>query len=297
MKSTDTEIMDYFADNGFFSNDFQEESIVIKVEDKNEITFVEEKSPMAITESKVNTKENLANFLYDLYDNSGGDIGLPLLALLTIFGIIIVACGFVDEKIFEALICLGIFSIVMVFLLILTFGDRLAAEIYASNRNLKLGQMVYTLNYNNEVVPVRLESIRKCDSKIKIECVSNLHIHYDESEIFSYPELAAEQALELHRKRVIALSEHLGDKAEAFLKSKQYHKYAELYYNYYHENDRDSIYDFLISKKSFVRFCNFIKELMDIESQENKKRAEQEKKDSYTVDSVIDSFFKNSDQM
>lgn len=297
---------DYQVDNGFFNNDYQVETVVVPVENKNEVSFCE-KAALSNTAKSDNGK--LDTFLYRIWKFSDFEIGFKLTILSLLF-IPLYSQAFKEGKndigilgIIAQLLVIGVGVFVMA-------GDYITSSIYAKSKGLHFGQTLYTLNYNYDIIPVNLYNITWNDEKEVFpvfHCTivkdkkndRDRYISFKADELFLTPEQAAQYISIIHSKHIEALNDMLNDKAEAFLSGPLFQKYSVLYYEkrnictWYPTQDHLSFNDFLMSKQSLISFCNFIKATKAKEETAIQKQAAQDKEENSLISDILNSVQKD----
>ena len=157
-------------------------------------------------------------------------------------------------------------------------GGKMLKSLLLKNQGLCKTQTLYTLNFNYDVIPVKLYDIYldgkndilfTCTTLIGLEdnCLQK-YITLNNDELFLTPEQALEQLTVIQARQLSTLTDILQDKSTAFLNGKAFRKYAALYYKKQNvsssifdtRHDHIAIYDFLTTKDSLIKFCKFIKE-------------------------------------
>lgn len=308
MKIKDYEPYEYLNDNGFFNNDYQFETVVVPVENKNEVCFCEK---AALSNTAKNDKSKLDKLLYGIWKLSDFELGFKLIMLSLLFTLI-------HFWAFKDSVYLGILSIIAQLLIIglgvfLMAGTRIASLMYAKSRGLHSGQTLYTLNYNYDIIPVTLYDITWNDSKEvfpEFHCTTLIgkkdgtdnrqrYISFQSDELFLTPEQASQYISIIHSKRIEALNDMLNDKAESFLSGQLFQKYSVLYYEkknictWYPTQDHLSVNDFLMNKQSLISFCNFIRATQAEEEKAIQKQEAQDKEDNSLIGDILESVQKD----
>ena len=89
-----SEAYDFLYDNGFFNNDYQVETVVVPVENKNEVSFCE-KAALSNTAKSDNGK--LDKFLYRIWKFSDYELGIKFIMFSLLF-LPLCVLAFKDEK-------------------------------------------------------------------------------------------------------------------------------------------------------------------------------------------------------
>lgn len=276
------EVYNYFYDNGFFDNDYQSE-ITIKAEKKNEVILHKEKKNQII---------------YFLDNISGDDEIANVITLVLIYVFLVMLCGYFLSKDASFLILSILPAIGAVLFGITANGSNIAERLYAKSKGLCIGQTLYTITYNYEIIPVKLnfilldgydnEPMYSCE--LPEEYAEGFEdVRFYESELFSSPELASNAISQIYNDCVIALSDALSNKAEAFLNGDEYWYYADKYYRLNLKKCVDKIHrrDFLMSTESLVEFCKFIKSEKEKEAERAKIKNEQTAADNKLISDVV----------
>ena len=298
---------EYLNDNGFFNNDYQYETVIIPVENKNEISFCEKAGLIQKRDENIIDK-----IIYEMWKYSDFEIGFKAIGLSLLFApLYIIAFNKGDFNV-------GIFGIISQ-LLIISFGileiagKKIARSLLAKSKGLRAGQTLYAINFNYDIFPVKLYDIEWNDKKEMMYTCTTLigiednsfqkYIAFNEDELFLTPEQALQFVSLIHSRRIEALTPLLNDKTEAFLNGPLYQKYSALYYkkrNVYVDRDSYSskinhlsIYDFLMSKQSLISFCNFIKKTKAEEEAAIHKQEAQDKEDNSLIGDILDSVQKD----
>lgn len=306
---------EYLNDNGFFNNDFQYETVIVPVENKNEICYCE-KAPLA----EKRNEDKWERFLYNLWKNTDYDFGVETLIkaipigsfLLIYLGVSAIYKGDVTHR--NALIIGVIVSLLVIgYCAIEMLGGKIARLLYAKSKGLRSGQTLYAINFNYDIFPVKLYDIEWNDKKeVMYTCTTLIgiednsfqkYIVFNEDELFLTPEQALQFVSLIHSRRIEALTPLLNDKTEAFLNGPLYQKYSALYYkkrnvyvdrnSYSSKTNHLSIYDFLMSKQSLISFCNFIKKTKAEEEAAIHKQEAQDKEDNSLIGDILDSVQKD----
>ena len=291
----------YLYDNGFF------DPIEVIVDGNNEIrvpeTIVQENiyyPPSSESKSsKPDKYENLLKKLYEIWEYSYDGSEFVLKIWLPAF-IICLFAGAANAKYLKSnpkylIILIIIFSIISLITIISAIwdmnGGKMLKSLLLKNQGLCKTQTLYTLNFNYDVIPVKLYDIYlegkndilfTCTTLIGLEdnCLQK-YIALNKDELFLTPEQALEQLTVIQARQLSTLTDILQDKSAAFLNGKSFRKYAALYYKKQNvsssifdtRHDHIAIYDFLTTKDSLIKFCQFIKE-----AKFEKAVAEQKKK-------------------
>ena len=304
----------YLYDNGFFDP-------IEVIVDNNEIRVPETIVPENIyytpsSESKSSKPDKYENFLkklYEIWEYSYDGSEFVLKIWLPAF-IICLFAGAADVKYFESnpkylitlVIILSIISLITIIYAILdTNGNKMLKSLLLKNQGLCKNQTLYTLNFNYDVIPVKLYDIYlegkndilfTCTTLIGLEdnCLQK-YITLNKDELFLTPEQALEQLPVIQKRQLSTLADILQDKSAAFLNGKAFRKYAALYYKKQNvsssifdtRHDHIAIYDFLTTKDSLINFCKFIKEAkFEKAVAEQKKNAQAEKERAILNDAL-----------
>ena len=305
----------YLYDNGFF------DPIEVIVDDNNEIrvpeTIVQENiyytPSKSASKSKPDKYESFLKKLYEIwrYSYNGSEfvlkIWLPTL-------LICLMAGAADVKYFESnpkylISLIIIFSIISLITIIYAIwdmnGGKMLKSLLLKNQGLCKNQTLYTLNFNYDVIPVKLYDIYlegknyilfTCTTLIGLEdnCLQK-YITLNKDELFLTPEQALEQLPVIQKRQLNTLADILQDKSAAFLNGKSFRKYAALYYKKQNvsssifdtRHDHIAIYDFLTTKDSLIKFCKFIKDVkFEKAVAEQRKNAQAEKERAILNDAL-----------
>ena len=274
----------YLYDNGFFN------PIEVIVDDNKhqEISYCHNNTDV-YPRNTLSKKEKILGFLWDNKD----DIlyFLMMMSLLTILLIIVLpACGVLSIIILIILLVLG--TTVQV-------ANHITKVLYLKNKNLHLDQTIYTLDYNLDIIPIKLKDVwlddeinYKCSvDEINYKCSVDENVKdFSEKEVFLTPEAASDTARIIRKKRTEILSEILNGKTNNFLNSTKFFDYAQKYYQinfldrFYR---RISVYEFLMSRDSFVDFCEFIQETMATEKKDELKKKVQNEKCNKIANDIL----------
>lgn len=305
----------YLYDNGFF------DPIEVIVDDNNEIrvpeTIVQENiyyTPSS--ESKSSKPDKYENFLKKLYEiwEYGCD-GLEFVQKIWLPTLLIcLMAGAADVKYFESnpkylinlVIILSIISLITIIYAILDKnGGKMLKSLLLKDQGLYKSQTLYTLNFNYDVIPVKLYDVYlddkndilfTCTTLIGLEdnCLQK-YITLNNDELFLTPEQALEQLTVIQARQLSTLTDILQDKSAAFLNGKAFRKYAALYYKKQNvsssifdtRHDHIAIYDFLTTKDSLIKFCKFIKDAkFEKAVAEQRKNAQAEKERAILNDAL-----------
>lgn len=306
---------EYLNDNGFFNNDFQYETVIVPVENKNEICYCK-KAPLA----EKRNEDKWERFLYNLWKNSYYAIDDETLIkavsisffMLIFLGVSAVIKGDVTHKsafIIGVIVSLLVISICAIEML----GGKIARSLLAKSKGLRSGQTLYAINFNYDIFPVKLYDIEWNDKKeVMYTCTTLIgiednsfqkYIAFNEDELFLTPEQALQFVSLIHSRRIEALTPLLSDKTDAFLNGSLFQKYSALYYkkrnvyvdrdSYSSKTNHLSIYDFLMSKQSLISFCNFIKKTKAEKEAAIHKQEAQDKEDNCIISDILDSVQKD----
>ena len=304
----------YLYDNGFF------DPIEVIVDD-NEIrvpeTIVPENiyytPPKSVLKSKPDKYESFLKKLYEIWRDSYNGSEFVLKIWLPTLLICLMA-GAADVKYFESnpkylIILIIIFSIISLITIIYAIwdmnGGKMLKSLLLKNLGLYKNQTLYTLNFDYDVIPVKLYDVYlngendilfTCTTLIGLEdnCLQK-YITLNKDELFLTPEQALEQLPVIQSRQLSTLTDILQDKSAAFLNGKSFRKYAALYYKKQNVNsvisdtrhDHIAIYDFLTTKDSLIKFCKFIKEAKFEKSvAEQRKNAQAEKERAILNDAL-----------
>lgn len=288
--SSKNEQYDFLCDNGFF------EPIKIVVEDnkKQEISCCDNNISDVITGTTQSRKEKFLKLLWNgavMWDLEDGGLIFIILSLLLISLCVI---AFLGAK-YGLAVFLIVFQIIVLLLGIIRFaGDKIAEALYLKNKNLHLEQTLYTLDFNLDIISVNLKNVLLEYDNIRYECSVDENIKYFfDNEVFFTPELASDTARIIREKRTEILSGILTDKTNNFLNSTKFFEYAKKYYQikFLDEScwNRISVYEFLMSRDSFVDFCEFIQATMAAEKKEEQMEKAQNEKCRKIISDVINS--------
>ena len=287
--SSKNEQYDFLCDNGFF----EPTKIVVEDNKKQEISCSDNNISDVIAGTTQSRREKFLRFLWNQTGNT--EVGLMIFSLL-FAGVPICAIKF-----FEAEYGITAFLIIALALIILfslgiinLMGDKIAEALYLKNKNLHLEQTLYTLDFNLDIISVSLYSVSLCHEKTIYKCSVNESVKdFFENEVFLTPELASDTARIIREKRTEILSGILTDNTNNFLNSTKFFEYAKKYYQIKFLDEscwsRISVYEFLMSRDSFVDFCEFIQETMAAEKKEEQMEKAQNEKCRKIISDVINS--------
>ena len=296
----------YLYDNGFF------DPIEVIVDD-NEIRVPETIVPENIyyTPSKSTSKnskpDKYENFLKRLYEiwRYGCD-GLEFVQKIWLPTLLIcLMAGAADAKYLKSNPKYLIILITIIYAIWDMNGGKMLKSLLLKNQGLCKNQTLYTLNFNYDVIPVKLYDIYledkndilfTCTTLIGLEdnCLQK-YITLNNDELFLTPEQALEQLTVIQSRQISTLTDILQDKSTTFLNGKSFRKYAALYYKKQNvsssifdtRHDHIAIYDFLTTKDSLIKFCKFIKEAkFEKAVAEQKKNAQAEKERAILNDAL-----------
>ena len=306
----------YLYDNGFF------DPIEVIVDGNNEIrvpeTIVPENiyytpSKSASKSSKPDKYENFLKRLYEIWMYGCDGVEFVQKIWLPAFLICLFA-GAANAKHLKSnpkylIILIIIFSIISLITIIYAIwnmnGGKMLKSLLLKNLGLYKNQTLYTLNFDYDVIPVKLYDVYlngendilfTCTTLIGLEdnCLQK-YITLNKDELFLTPEQALEQLPVIQSRQLSTLTDILQDKSAAFLNGKSFRKYAALYYKKQNVNsvisdtrhDDIAIYDFLTTKDSLIKFCKFIKEAKFEKSvAEQRKNAQAEKERAILNDAL-----------
>ena len=283
---------DFLCDNGFFDSSF----VATPNEVKNEVVLNSKKVPTNINSQK---KFLLDTLIYKLWKASDTELGLKYIGFSTLFIPVTCVIPYLRGNYDLLAISITAHSITYAILLTLTFGEVIASNLYKLCKGIRKGQIYYTLDFCNKIIPIEIYDVGwNADGEIIFKCTSTSlgkYIWLKDSELFSTPEMAANVISELKCNRLNALQSLLEEKAEAFLNGEKFIRCAHRYYleknvtvdGCFNHNDHISIYDFLTTKDSFIKFCEFIKcEKSAKEAAEQRKNAQAEKERTIINDAL-----------
>lgn len=285
--SSKNEQYDFLCDNGFF----EATKIVVEDNKKQEISFCDNNISDVIAGTTQSRREKFLRFLWNQTGNT--EVGLMLFSL---FCVVVPICAI---KFFKTEY--GIAAFLTVALIILSslgiinlMGDNIAEALYLKNKNLHLEQTLYTLDFNLDIISVSLYSVSLCHEKTIYKCSVNESVKdFFENEVFLTPELASDTARIIREKRTEILSGILTDNTNNFLNSTKFFEYAKKYYQIKFLDEscwsRISVYEFLMSRDSFVDFCEFIQATMAAEKKEEQMEKAQNEKCRKIISDVINS--------
>lgn len=290
----------YLYDNGFF------DPIEVIVDDNNEIrvpeTIVQENiyyTPSKSASKKPDKYEKILKKLYEIwrYSYNGSEFVLKiwLPTLLMCLGVANASKSNPKYLIILIIIVSIILLITIIAAILDINGGKMLKSLLLKNQGLCKNQTLYTLNFNYDVIPVKLYDIYledkndilfTCTTLIGLEdnCLQK-YITLNKNELFLTPEQALEQLTVIQKRQLSTLADILQDKSAAFLNGKSFRKYAALYYKKRNVNsvisdtrhDHIAIYDFLTTKDSLIEFCKFIKDAkFEKAVAEHKKNAQAE---------------------
>lgn len=272
----------YLYDNGFF------DPIEVIVDDNKhqEISYCHNNTSV-YPRNTPSKKEKILGFLWD---NKGNIFNfLMMMSLLTILLIIVLpACG----EWFAAFLSIIILIILLVLGTTVQVANHITKVLYLKSKNLHLDQTIYTLDYNLDIIPIKLKDVW-LDDEINYKCSVDEDENvkdFSEKEVFLTPEAASDTARIIREKRTEILSEILNGKTNNFLNSTKFFDYAQKYYQinfldrFYR---RISVYEFLMSRDSFVDFCEFIQETMATEKKDELKKTAQNEKCNKIANDIL----------
>ena len=305
MKTKDYEPYEYLNDNGFFNNDYQFETVVVPVESKNEVSYCESAALSNMDKSKLRKQ---GGFLYWLWQIADFNLGMLILGISLIMPLIYID-GFKCAEYGPAIFGVVTHILTSIYGIILMTGRIIAGPLFAKSKGLHSEQTLYTLNFNYDIIPVKLyditwddkkEAIFHCTTLIGIEDDSRQkYISLKEGELFLTPEQASHFISLIHSQRIAALTDWLNDKTEAFLTGRLFQKYSVLYYEqnniytWYPTPDHLSVNDFLMNKQSLISFCNFIRATKAEEEKAIQKQEAQDKEDNSLIGDILESVQKD----
>lgn len=300
----------YLYDNGFF------DPIEVIVDDNNEIrvpeTIVQENiyyTPSKSASKKPDKYEKILKKLYEIwrYSYNGSEFVLKiwLPTLLMCLGVANASKSNPKYLIILIIIVSIILLITIIAAILDMNGGKMLKSLLLKNQGLCKNQTLYTLNFNYDVIPVKLYDIYledkndilfTCTTLIGLEdnCLQK-YITLNKDELFLTPEQALEQLPVIQKRQLSTLADILQDKSAAFLNGKSFRKYAALYYKKQNVNsvisdtrhDHIAIYDFLTTKDSLIEFCKFIKDAkFEKAVAEQRKNAQAEKERAILNDAL-----------
>lgn len=299
----------YLYDNGFFDP-------IEVIVDNNEIrvpeTIMQENiyyTPSKSASKKPDKYEKILKKLYEIwrYSYNGSEFVLKiwLPTLLMCLGVANASKSNPKYLIILIIIVSIILLITIIAAILDMNGGKMLKSLLLKNQGLCKNQTLYTLNFNYDVIPVKLYDIYledkndilfTCTTLIGLEdnCLQK-YITLNKDELFLTPEQALEQLTVIKKRQLSTLADILQDKSAAFLNGKSFRKYAALYYKKRNVNsvisdtrhDHIAIYDFLTTKDSLIKFCKFIKEAkFEKAVAEQKKNAQAEKERAILNDAL-----------
>lgn len=300
----------YLYDNGFFDP-------IEVIVDNNEIrvpeTIMQENiyyTPSKSASKKPDKYEKILKKLYEIwrYSYNGSEFVLKiwLPTLLMCLGVANASKSNPKYLIILIIIVSIILLITIIAAILDMNGGKMLKSLLLKNQGLCKNQTLYTLNFNYDVIPVKLYDIYledkndilfTCTTLIGLEdnCLQK-YITLNKDELFLTPEQALEQLTVIKKRQLSTLADILQDKSAAFLNGKSFRKYAALYY-YKKRNvnsvisdtrhDHIAIYDFLTTKDSLIEFCKFIKDAkFEKAVAEQRKNAQAEKERAILNDAL-----------
>lgn len=285
--SSKNEQYDFLYDNGFF----EPTKIVVEDNKKQEISCRDNNISDVIAGTTQSREEKFLRFLWK---QTGNELGLMMFFPLPLF--VLPFCVITFFKAEYGIAAFLIVALIILFSLgiISVMGDKIAEALYLKNKNLHLEQTLYTLDFNLDIISVSLYSVSLCYEKTIYKCSVNESVKdFFENEVFLTPELASDTARIIREKRTEILSGILTDNTNNFLNSTKFFEYAKKYYQIKFLDEscwsRISVYEFLMSRDSFVDFCEFIQETMAAEKKEEQMEKAQNEKCRKIISDVINS--------
>ena len=273
----------YLYDNGFF-NPIE---VIVDNNKHQEISCCDNNISDVNAETAQSRKEKFLRFLW----NQTGSVEVGLMMFSLLFTIPICARAFFTAQYGIAVF----FTVVLIILFLLgiinVMSKDIAEALYLKDKNLHLEQTLYTLDFNLDVISVNLKSVELYHEKTIYKCSVDENIKdFSEKEVFLTPEAASDTARIIRKKRTEILSEILNGKTNNFLNSTKFFDYAQKYYqiNFLDRFYRHiSVYEFLMSKDSFVDFCEFIQETMATEKKDELKKKVQNEKCNKIANDIL----------
>lgn len=158
------------------------------------------------------------------------------------------------------------------------FGENLSCYILRKHMGFSKGQVLYSIDYNDNVIAVTLKYIRPYYYTARVLCDYNgRELFLPEGALFTEQERAEDKIGEIKKRRLDFLTDIVGrEQAEKLLRSSTYKKYAE---EYFRDTDTPCAEQFLIneyelSQYSLNSFCKFVKMLHDGEAQKQRSNSE-----------------------
>ena len=285
--SSKNEQYDFLYDNGFF----EPTKIVVEDNKKQEISCSDNNISDVIAGTTQSRREKFLRFLWNQTGNT--EVGLMLFSL---FCVVVPICAINFFKAEYGIAAFLTVALIILFSLgiINLMGDKIAEALYLKNKNLHLEQTLYTLDFNLDIISLNLYSVLLYHEKTIYKCSVDENIKdFFENEVFLTPELASDTARIIREKRTEILSGILTDNTNNFLNSTKFFEYAKKYYQIKFLDEscwsRISVYEFLMSRDSFVDYCEFIQETMAAEKKEEQMEKAQNEKCRKIISDVINS--------
>ena len=275
----------FLSDNGFF------DPIEVIVDDNNKICVPETDVTKnthytPAKKSKANKmSEMFLKSVYEMWDDDTDctvlKIGMGMIGSSIYFGIGVIKPATIFIPHISPSILIILFSIGLLLAIAAMadsmfniIEDKILKSLLIKSQGLRQNRTLYTLNFNYDVIPVKLYDLYwKDENDILFTCTTlvgleDKYITLNKDELFLTPEQALEQLPVIQKRQLSTLADILQDKSAAFLNGKAFRKYAALYYKKQNvsssifdtRHDHIAIYDFLTTKDSLIKFCKFIKE-------------------------------------
>lgn len=96
------------------------------------------------------------------------------------------------------MVCCFLSIIILIILLVLgttvQVANHITKVLYLKNKNLHLDQTIYTLDYNLDIIPIKLKDVW-LDDEINYKCSADENVKdFSEKEVFLTPEAASDTA-------------------------------------------------------------------------------------------------------
>ena len=302
----------FLSDNGFF------DPIEVIVDDNNKICVPETDVTKnthytPAKKSKANKmSEMFLKSVYEMWDDDTDctvlKIGMGMIGSSIYFGIGVIKPATIFIPHISPSILIILFSIGLLLAIAAMadsmfniIEDKILKSLLIKSQGLRQNRTLYTLNFNYDVIPVKLYDLYwKDENDILFTCTSlvgleDKYITLNKDELFLTPEQALEQLPVIQKRQLSTLTDILQDKSYSFLNGKAFREYAALYYNKQNissvisdtRHNHIAIYDFLMSRDNVIEFCEFIQETMAAEKKDEQKKNAQNEKCSKIVNDVL----------
>lgn len=276
MKDKALEYMEMFEDKGFFND-----SITIKVDERVSETAV----------SNIENNTRLSKFdktLNSLIYFTSATYGPMVITMGIICPFILgLAAWLDDETDYWWLIILTSLLITLVGTL-MTYGEDIISAVYAAAHGMKYGSKLYTIDCNNNVIEVVVDSCSwRSDNVFMFDCQyggnglrSCLY-----NELFLDYSAAQEEARRIEAQRLNTITSILGDKekAQKFMSSELYRICADDCF----KSHARSFRTFVRNRDDFIRLCEWMKEKAEQCEKDKIEQAEKRAKENQLISDVM----------